>query len=251
MKTVRFISLGEIVTLDIKQTMTAFANILGEHGKQDQIKLLGVFVREVMGVINQFKLGKLTEKEFDQAFIKAFKAKFDVTITVEQLNKAWEKMQPTFEQYDEALTELCHFNEKKDHQIVLFSYTNPKDMQALQTALETHHVPYKLDKAGHFTQIAGMDIHLTYTTNKTKAELIRQEAQQHLGEDTQLAMITSKSQANIPVIKADVKFTQETIQTMLKENKIPTISWDKTKINLTDLLSQQPPTFSQTLISKL
>jgi len=78
-----------------------------------------------------------------------------------------------------------------------------------------------------------MDIYLTYTTGKTKAELIQQTAQKYQG--TQLAVITGKNNLENPALKA---------------KNIPAIIWDKTKMSLAELLNQQDTTFSEIPIAK-
>jgi len=182
----RIFSLGDIVTPNIPLIIGALiALIVTKYpelkGKEGAIQAaLGKVLASKFAFIEEFKHGKVEENSFDEqmtaAIIAAIKEAMtlDIEISIAEFNTVWNKMCPVYKQFADNLNELITFNAQKGNKVVFISATNPKDMRHLRGELDDNKIPYKLD--GEFLiEIAGIKLVTTYTTQKNKAELIKNE----------------------------------------------------------------------------
>ncbi len=173
------ISLGEIVKPDLMKGIGALAEMIVEKRKDEldseqAKKLILSIVVSYQKEINSFKMGTLSESEFDQGFLLLIKEKAGVELTVDELNFAWNQMNPHYNAFKANLSAAIVFNHKKDHKLALVSFTNPKDSRHLIKELDANEINYQLDDKGNLAEIDGVKIYFTYATQKTKAELINQ-----------------------------------------------------------------------------
>ena len=89
-KKVRIISLGEIVTLDIMKTLHAFTALIAEKIQSNNLgeigKKIGGVLQQKVNLINEFKLGKVSEVEFTSQMIVVLEESTGAKITVEEFD---------------------------------------------------------------------------------------------------------------------------------------------------------------------
>jgi hypothetical protein len=125
-----------------------------------------------MAIINEMKLGTIDENEFDTKAIELFLKATGVRIAAEDLNKAWDVMNPEFSAFESVLKEAIQFNKTQGQSLVLISFTNPKDIRSLIKQLDKNGIPYKTE-GDVLIEIDGIKLLTTYALKKTKQELIK------------------------------------------------------------------------------
>jgi hypothetical protein len=174
MPTVKILNLGDIVTQDQMKSLSAFSKLVNPSDPTAAMKILGPLLqsKETKELLDQFKQGLKTQKEFIDKMIQSIHEKTGKTIQPAQFITAWNAMNPSFKEFSQALLEVS--DEDTPHQkIILVSYTNPIDMAHLLAELMEHNIANKCSHEGELESIAGMPLFTTYTAKKTKAELIQ------------------------------------------------------------------------------
>jgi hypothetical protein len=174
MKKIRIISLGEIVTPNLGNGLKALAETVAQKKSVELSQVssqVQLAVQKNFGVIEKFKQGALSENEFDAIFIAAIYNETEIKLTVEEFNSAWAAMNPKYASFKQALEVALAFHTKENQQLVLITYTNPKDIRQLRNELQVNHIPYQLDSSGNLYEIAGIKLHVTYVNKSTKAEI--------------------------------------------------------------------------------
>lgn len=176
MSRVRILSLGEIVTQNQMKMMMEFARLINSADPQAaMIKLREILQdTETQNSLDQFRLGFKREEEVIIEMISKIRVSTGVQLTIDEFNKAWNAMNPTYPEFASVLSEVVR-EHHGDHKIVFVSYTNPKDIRHLKTELDSNSVPYTRDEGnGEINSICGIPLYLTYLTQKSKADLILQ-----------------------------------------------------------------------------
>ena len=252
MKQTLIMSLGQIFTLDFNKAFAHFGQILVENDKADKTADLQAFAAQVTGIINQLKLGQLCEAQFDNQFITKFSNTFDIDITVEQLNQAWQAMHS----YDVAqviqdLYSLSTHNSKNDKSVIIYSLTNCKDMRIIGDILKDQQIQYCKDKSGNITQINGMTVHLSYVQQANKKSLVRTIAKNEIEKERQPVVVITPNNIENEIFKAQDAFSKEGLKLMLHQLQIPGLHWEKNQESLSDFLMSQVQTLRVVNICKL
>lgn len=278
---VRIISLGEIVTPDIMKTIQSFTDLIAGE-KQAAVptdigKAIGVVIQQNMILINDFKLGKLNEKYFTDQMIDALEKATDIRITVEEFDHAWKAMSPQFKQFESQLKQAIEYNSNPNQQIIFISFTNPKDMRYLIDELKTNNQDCKIFN-DQLTEIGGIPLYTTYSTQQTKAELIettikqlksKAYSQRSLGssisnvlsikdEDTkeesgscEIKYIRCVNSIKDPILREDLDMTNQDVGNKTALFLVDTLLWKKWEQPLSDILSNNQIAARQISVSKL
>lgn len=267
----RIISLGDIVTLNIAKTVGAFTTLIaGKKSESNPAEvggLIGGVLQTNMNLINDFKLGKMTENEFNEKMIAVLETATGVKLSTVEFDSAWNAMLPTFNQFEALLNEAITFNKQPGQKIIFISFTNPKDIRHLVEQLKTNKIAYKTD-GDQLTEIDGIKLLTTYAYKKSKAELIEvatKELRSSPAPQSSLATSMSAAAFNIdqyrplddakdikyiravndlkdPVLKEDVDKTNEEVEKRVASFSIETIIWKKfEKQPFSDVLNRQVP----------
>lgn len=269
-KQLRIISLGEIVTPHVMKTIQAFIALIAEKKKVANLAInlqeigqsIGGVLERNKHLINNFKLGKLDEKDFTEQMIHELKKATTIEIDIHEFDDAWNAMNPKFEEFAALLKQAIEYHQKQ--QIVFISFTNPKDIRHLIKELEKNKQDYKVVN-DQLIEIAGIPLYTTYAVNQNKTELIETTIKKFAGKSLQSTLAKSmtnllnleKDQAseldikyircvnNIqdPILKEDLDKTNQAIEKKTAEFFVETILWMKQEQSLSDVLNhpQIPP----------
>ena len=261
----RIISLGDIATLNIMKTIGAFTTLIASKKQSSNPaevgKEIGGVLQTRLNLINEFKLGKIKESDFDEQMISALEQATGIKLTVDEFNAAWNAMLPDFAQFASLLNEAIDFNNLTGQKIIFISFTNPKDIRHLVEQFKANSIVCKLD-GELLTEIAGIRLLTTYATQKSKAELIETALKEFRSNPAEQGTLAASMSAvfNIdqyrPLESQDIKYVRgvndikdlvlkedldKTIQEVEKQASslsIETIIWKKfEKQSLTDVLS--------------
>jgi len=224
-QSIRVMSLGEIVTPNMMTGVSALATLTNNPTN----KVLGA-IGKLQKEIDSFKLGTLGETDFNNLFIAAITEATGVTITVEQFDAAWSKMNPTYKDFKENLNAAIQYNATQNQKFILVSFTNPKDMRQLLAELKENNITHQTvaDEDGntHLKSIDCIELILTYKEKKTKDELVKQIHERY----------TNNSSS---VFTYDMKYIQG--KDKLAPNIMEAILWDKSNCKtLTEFLAAAP-----------
>lgn len=255
------LSLGELVTPNAMNGIQALAKLVAEKKSeqpQHVLPLIGKIIVEQNASIDAFKFGNLTEEKFDQIMLAAIENSTGAKLSVKEFNAAWNLMNPSFEQFFLKLKSASEINSQTDTQIILLSFTNPKDMRCLVKQLLDNGQSVNLDKQENPKSICDMPLHLSYVTHKNKKDIL-DEVVEKITEKAPISTQISKNlfQAlpevvpNITSILGYNNITEPTLrknldremQQMEKEAEklhITTLMWNSDELTLTSLLQQKP-----------
>lgn len=166
-------SLGEIIVQNPLNTVLTFSRQVRPDNPKSALPLIHDLLNDIktQELIRKLKLGEITDEFFTWEMRVALEEKTGVLLTLDEFNKAWHAMNPTFEEFSPLLTDLLK-NVSLIQDLHLVSYTNPKDMQHLQDELTKGAVPYTLGDKGELQSIGGIPVYLSYIEKKHKADLI-------------------------------------------------------------------------------
>jgi len=267
---VRIISLGEIVTPNFENTFKAFMYTIMQkdlalkpHDIIPKLKqALAVLMQEDEhgnSILNDFKVGKITEQLFINKAIAAVKTNLGVELLGEEFKAAWRAGCPTYANFKDRLAAAIMFNAEPQQKMVLISFTNPIDMEHLREELEKNALSFNIDpETGSLTKIGGMDLYLTYETKKSKAQLIT-EVIQNLGASkveptsaTTFAEVSMVSTATPEILyikgvnqiedlalAQDFATTSAAVESAADVCSVKTIIWEHSKQPLEDLLNSE------------
>lgn len=226
---IRVMSLGEIVTPSMMKGVTALAALTSSPVPV----LLGV-IGKLQKEIDSFKLGTVSETDFNNLFISAINSATDVIITTDQFDEAWGKMNPTYDAFMKNLQSTIKYNEKNNQKFILVSFTNPKDIRRLQTELEKNKVAHQTvtdeHEKTHLKSIEGVELLLTYKEKKIKVELVKQVRERFMSNST-------------TDFTYDIKYIQGNDK--LAPNTMETINWDKSNYKTLEAYLTDIPTVDE------
>jgi len=240
MSKIRIVNLGDVITQNQIETLLAFAahiNPTNPEAGQAVVRdiLLGVHMQSDLA---EFKQGNMSENDFTQGTISKIENVTNIKLTKEQFDTAWNKMNPTHQEFSPFLNMLRDWHQG-DQKIILISYTNPKDMRYLKSQLDEAKIEYTLDENSQLNRIAGMPLHLSYTAKKTKAELIELALQQVLAppsatlfgsapqQRSDIKYIRSVKGQEDPIIAQLAEESRQSAVDAAKTEGIETLFWDK------------------------
>ncbi len=260
-KPLLIVNLGDIVTPDFSLMIIKFSAMLTAKKPNSTIKdnnaaMIGV-IKQTTNAVNQFKLGQISEEHFNQLMLSELEQATGVRLTVEAFDEAWHSMNPHYSQFESKLTMLRLHHHGNGENVVLISFTNPKDMRFLAAQLKQHEVPHQLEN-GELIAIDGIKLVTTYLQQKTKAELIEGIIKQHqrksltqsplassmnavVGaphvEATPVRYIRGVNNINDPVLKAVAEQTNTDVDNAAKVLKVNAIIWNKETHSLQEILT--------------
>ncbi|HTM63442.1 MAG TPA: hypothetical protein VL360_02950 [Gammaproteobacteria bacterium] len=255
MKT-RIISLGEIVTVNISKAIGAYIGMIASKNLSVSADIIGKQVGGVlqskMDFLNQFKLGKVTENQFDQEMIGALAEATGVTLTVEEFNQCWNAMNPAYAQFADLLNEADAFNKQSGQKIIFISFTNPKDMRHLEAQLQKNNVLFKTEN-GELSEICGMKLLSSYSLQQAKNDLIVTAYYELQPAGKPGALFSNNTPADIKyirgvnnindkVLSADWDKITQSVEAQANELRIPSVIWKKhEKQTLNEVLNASQP----------
>ena len=222
-KQIKIISLGEITTPDISKALAAFINLIAAKKEValDQVKgSVQTVLHHNMALINSFKLGQVDEATFTKRMIDALclATETDKLLTVEEFDTAWNAMNPKFKDFEAVLRQALEYHTSPNQQIILFSFTNPKDIRHLINELKTNNVDHTVNKDGQLVAVCGISVFTTYVSKQTKEELLETIIKQcHAKSAAQGTLASSMSQ----ILSTESKQEPVEVQLVLGLNKIP------------------------------
>lgn len=250
----RIISLGEIVSPDLMKAINKFTSLIATKKSSTNFQEIGRAIGGVLGskmnLINDLKLGKISESDFDSQMISALEQATEVKLSTDEFNTAWSALCPVYSQFSLLLNEVIDFNNKPGHKVIFISYTNPKDIRHLIEQLKINNVAYKT-KDDELIEIAGIKLLTTYGSRKTKAELIDVANQQMrsdivvqsplassmaavfnhdqngLNQSPDIKYIRGVNDVKDPILKEDLDKTNEDVERQANMFSIETIIWKK------------------------
>jgi len=260
LKKIRIISLGEIVSPNLLSGLTKLTETIAKKSGIAIVQIasqMHTCVQDNFNLIEAFKTEKLSEPEFNKLFIDALKNETGVRLSVDELDSAWDSMNPQFFEFKHTLEQIIACNREKNPEIVLISDTNPKDIRHLIRELQANNIPFGTDAYGHLNEISGMTIHTTYTRQLTKADLLkdviiqlrRSEAHgnsffnEHKEErpSSDIKYIYGVNHVEFSCLKEDFDNTTAAVQKAAGRYLVETILWNKELIPLRDLLKDRHP----------
>jgi|SRR5579883_1023398 len=265
-KQVKIISLGEVVTPDVMKTIQAFtALIAGKKQAANPLEIsksIGLVLQQNMKLLNDFKIGKLNEKDFTEQMIDVLEKTTEVKLTLQEFDHAWNAMNPKFEQFEVLLKQAVEYNSQPKQQVIFISFTNPKDIKNLINELESKKQNYRVVD-DQLVEICGIQLHTTYATQQTKAELIETTIKR-LNTKTPTQSTLANSMSNVvsreqtkELEPVDVKYirgvndikdsllkenfdkTNQAVEKKAEEFFVDTILWMKNEQPLSDVLRDQ------------
>lgn len=248
MPIIRIISLGEVVTQNQPRALRTFARIINpDNPKLVMLDLLNMVQSELFKVIlEEFKQGFITQAVFTTRVLQYLREITGAELTQANFLEAWNTMNPSYDQFYRHLSELCDAH-SGDVRIFLVSQSNPIDIAHFVEELKSHGVPHTIDAiTGELNGVRGIPIYLTYTTHKTKAELIQQivtqERASQLGEHLQglslfkpggaksamdIKYIRSIDGFDDPILKALAEQSSAHFEEAMSANYVDTLFWNK------------------------
>lgn len=224
-------------------------------------------VKTNFGAIEKFKQGLLSEDEFNKTFIEAIWTQSGIKITVNEFDSVWDAMNPPFTDFKQALDTALAFHNQEHQQLILISYTNPKDIRHLVNQLQMNNIPHEIDKNGNLSEISGIQLHTTYANKNTKSDLIK---------NVIIALRQSESQgnkffsdANLPSPLDDIKYihgvndiefetlrkdfddTTSSVQVIAEKFRVDSILWNKKSVSMAKILNEENPVHGMVYASAL
>jgi hypothetical protein len=262
-KQVKIISLGEVVTPDVMKTIQAFtALIAGKKQSANPLEIgksIGRVLQQNMKLLNDFKIGKLNEKDFTEQMIDVLEKATEVKPTLQEFDHAWNAMNPKFEQFETLLKQAVEYNSQPQQQVVFISYTNPIDTKNL-IELESKKQSYRVVD-DQLVEICGIQLHTTYATQQTKAELIETTIKrlntkaptqsplassmsnvvglEQTNEPVDVKYIRGVNDIKEPILKDDLDKTNQAVEEKAEGFFVDTILWMKKEQSLSDVLRDQ------------
>lgn len=227
MKKIRIINLGDIITPQIMKTLAAFAEKLAVT-----IPAIGEVLTKQKTLIDQFKLGTLTDGGFTKQMIVELEKVSGKKLTPEEFDHAWNTMNPLFSEFKDGLAELVENN--IDQQIILVSASNPKDIAHLTHELTANGQQVTLDANAQLSHINGIPLYLSYVRQETKPELVASIIKMHSSNHspsqftpaaTDIKYIYKANNLSDAALKP-IKDELDKINTLLSKT-VETIIWDK------------------------
>lgn len=258
---VRIISLGEIVTPNINKTILGLAHLIHTKSPTSEIaditKQLGGVLQTRMNLLNDFKLGRVEENDFDQQMLSAIEQSTGVKLSTDEFNQCWSAMCPEYAQFSALLDEAVEFNKMQGQKLIFISFTNPKDIRHLRDQLDKNNISYRVD-GEQLTELNSIKLVTTYASRLSKAELIDQvykeaRAEQSTGinlgyfmpaqkstESVDVKYIRGVNNINDPILKADLEQTNQQVEMKAASLAMETIIWEKyAKMSLSDALNSK------------
>lgn len=87
-------------------------------------KAIGGVLQANMSLINDLKLGKIIESDFNEKMISALEKATEVKLNNDEFDSAWSAMHPSFSQFEALLNEAIAFNNQPGQKIIFISFTN-------------------------------------------------------------------------------------------------------------------------------
>lgn len=270
---VRLISLGEIITPDIMKCIQAFNMLIAEKKASSDLeeigKSIGAVMQANMSLINQFKLGKVSEEDFNEQMIALLEKATNVKLTVDEFDGAWNTMNPVFKQYELALQQAIQYNKQPNQQIIFISFTNPKDIRFLMKQLDENNINYKVEN-GQLSEIAGIKLLTTYHEKKSKEDLIEDVIKRLLSKRASQSALASSmnnvfnavgaetaevpnilyirgvNRLNDPILKEDLDRTNQKVEEKASLFYVDVVLWKKLENQtLADVLNIQQRSLRQ------
>lgn len=270
---VRLISLGEIITPDIMKCIQAFTVLIAKKKASSDLaeigKSIGAVMQANMSLINQFKLGKVSEEDFNEQMIALLEKATNVKLTVDEFDGAWNTMNPVFKQYELALQQAIQYNKQPDQQIIFISFTNPKDIRFLMKQLDENNINYKVEN-GQLSEIAGIKLLTTYHEKKSKEDLIEDVIKRLLSKRASQSALASSmnnvfnavgaetadvpnifyirgvNRLNDPILKEDLDRTNQKVEEKASLFYVDVVLWKKFENQtLADVLNIQQHSLRQ------
>lgn len=270
MKKIRIISLGEIVTPNLGNGLKALAEMVTQKKSSELQQVLPQVqsaVQKNLKAIENFKKGLLSENEFNVLFIEELRSETKIELTTEEFNSAWNTMNPKYATFKQALETALAFHTKENQQLILISYTNPKDLRHLSNELQINNIPHQLDSDGNLCEISGIKLHATYINKATKADLIKKIIVELHQSDTQHNRLFSESkddsqpldikyihgvnQIQFATLRKDFDNTTSSVQATAEKFQVDSILWNKQSTPLADTLNEENPVHGLVLASML
>jgi hypothetical protein len=248
MPIIRIISLGEIVTQNQQRALIAFAQLINPGNPNSVIPMLRSMLQSehFKTILEEFKRGLITQLMFTTTVVQFLKEITGAELAQENFLQAWNTMNPSYDDFYIHLNELFEVC-SDDVRMFLVSHSNPIDIAHFVNELKKYHVPYTVDeKTGALNRIKGIPIYLTYTTLKTKAELIQQivtqERSSQLGEHLyglslfkpsgeksamDIKYIRSVDGIHDPILRALAAESSAHLDKIMSANLVDTLIWNK------------------------
>lgn len=270
MKKIRIISLGEIVTPNLGNGLKALAEMIAERSGRElkqAFPQVQSAVQKNFGAIEKFKQGLLSEDEFNETFINAIHAESGIQLAVDKFDFAWAAMNPKFADFRQTLEAALAFQNGEDQQLILISYTNPKDIRHLVNELHNNDVPYQLDAAGNLCEISGIKLHTTYANKATKSDLIKNviiglrqsdsprnrlfSEYKDDSESDDIKYIHGVNEIQFETLRKDFDDTNSSVQETAEKFKVDSILWNKKSVPMADILNEENPVHGMVSASAL
>jgi hypothetical protein len=215
-------------------------------------KKIGGVLQSKMELLNQFKLGKVAEDQFDKEMIDALAEATGVTLTVDEFNQAWNAMNPAYAQFADLLNQAAAFNNQAGQKIIFISFTNPKDMRHLAAELQKNNVLFKTEN-GELSEICGMKLLSSYSLQQAKNDLIVTAYNELQPAGKLGTLFNNKTSADIKyirgvntindkVLSADWDKITQSVEAQANELRIPSVIWKKhEKQTLNEVLNSSQP----------
>jgi hypothetical protein len=239
MKKIRIMSLGDIVTPNLGKGIMKLASIIGEKkSTAPDVSQVQSIVLSNSSAIEQFKQG-LSEQAFDNLFLKAFDA-IGVELTTEDFNTAWAEMNPDYATFKSALDAATAFHAQDHQELILISYTNPKDLRQLRAQLQNNNIPFETKK-DNLSSIAGIKLYASYVHKIPKAMLLENILLELRPSDTQRHGFFAESQNDIKYIHSASELKDPAMKNLLQNQSIASAIWDKESTSLAQILNNEAP----------
>ncbi|CAM4422590.1 MAG: hypothetical protein LEGION0398_MBIBDBAK_00397 [Legionellaceae bacterium] len=255
---VNTMSLGEIVTPNIKNALSAVEEMIKQHNenitKEEVTKKTHLLLKELMPLINDFKQGKIEEDSFDSKFIETFKNQTQIELSIEQLNAIWNSINPTYDKYKIALEQAIEFN-KTGNKLIFITYSNQKDINFFKNQLMQNHIEYKVKKVTEVTEVTeeqgnsievlteidGIEIFSTHTQKTNKANLLEEIfndlRNRYPNTDLHLVHIQSERKTDIAELDNDDKLVRNSVENKCSQLNIEVLHWDRSESNFKTILN--------------
>ena len=173
MPVVRIVNLGDILMQNQPKAVRAFAERVSPTDTAWGVDAIGTILLANQLLLEQFKLGDVTEEAFACAMIAKIREATSEALSVDEFYAAWNTMNPSYTEFALLLESVVREHSDAQH-IFFVSHTNPIDMHHLTKQLDAHGIAYTRDPStGELNGIHGIPLRTTYTEKKSKACLIQ------------------------------------------------------------------------------
>lgn len=276
-KQIKILSLGEIVTPDIRKTIQAFTDLIAKKKQAPNLadigRSIGIVLQQNIKLIDDFKR-ILNEADFTKKMIDSLKNATDIELTINEFDQAWNAMSPKLEQFETLLKQAIEYNNLPKQQVIFISFTNPKDIRHLVNELQKSNIEYKIEK-DQLVEIGGIQLFTTYGSKQTKAELIETTIKKlNTKSPTQSALANSMSNLlsfehakeaesidikyircvngiNDPILKDCLDKTNEEVEKNAAGFFVDTILWKKDEATLSEVLCNSQVESKKIVVAKL